>query len=937
MKRRFLSSLRARLLALLFLAIAPWIAALGYHLWGQRQEAIADAVEAEQNLVRAAAVREDQAIQNAHGLLRVLSSLPEIQAGTAEDCQIRLADILVSAGEGYANLLVTDGAGRGLCSAHGVSQKDFGDRDWYRNAVAGRGFVVGRYIIGRIQGRPILSTALPVLDEQGRVERVLMAALDVAWLDRALQRSNMGSGAAMALIDSHGVVVARHPADPQAIGKPYRLGPVVADIAAGKEQGTGEQLGEGGRRMLFAYSRLPGGTDKEGRVYVAVSIPKEQVLAQAHRDFAANLAILGALTLGLMAAAWFLTESFVLRKVKVLVDASRRIAAGDFKARAALGHGHGELTELADAFDEMAASIERHFQQAMGIMEVAPEAIILADEAGRIVMANVQTQKLFGYSDGELIGQSIEILLPERLRFQHRGHRARYARTGVYRDMGARTDLVARRKDGSEFPVDVSLGVLARDQGKLTVSAVRDISERKQHEAQIIHQATHDALTELPNRAFFRELLTRGLAQAQRSEKLLAVMFLDLDGFKNINDTLGHEAGDVLLKGTAQRIVSVLRKDDVVARQGGDEFTILLQGIHAVPDIIQIAEKLLAVIAEPLHYDHHDMYVTGSIGITIFPFDDTDVDSLLRNADTAMYKAKDAGKNRFSFYTAEMNAQIRDRMEIEAGLRHALQENQFVLYYQPQVEIHDLGVVGMEALIRWNHPERGMIPPDRFIPVAEESGLIVPIGEWVLRTACHQIKAWQEAGFRDIKVAVNLSARQFHQERLVEMVGQVIKETGLDPHSGALELELTESMVMRSGERTAKTMASLHAMGLKIAIDDFGTGYSSLSYLKHFPISTLKIDRSFVRDVALDPDDAAIAATVVALGHSLSLKVIAEGVETLDQLMRLRHMGCDEVQGYYLSKPLPAEAATEFLRAAAASSAGQAAQGSAGARPFRPS
>jgi diguanylate cyclase (GGDEF)-like protein/PAS domain S-box-containing protein len=677
--------------------------------------------------------------------------------------------------------------------------------------------------------------------------------------------------------------------------------------------------------VLFAYTRLAARGVDSAHVYVAVSIPTDTALSGASHAFAVNLVLLWTLTLVLLVGTWFLTESFVLRKVKALVEASRRIAAGDFTARAALGRGHGELGELAEAFDHMAGSIERHFNQAMGIMAAAPEAMVISDETGRIVMTNAQTQQLFGYADHELIGQPVEILIPERLRASHAGHRGRYH--GNPRTMGMRMDLVARRKDGSEFPVDISLGVLASEQGRLVVSAIRDISERKLHEAKITHQATHDALTDLPNRAYFRDLLARGLAQAQRTETLLAVLFLDLDGFKNINDTLGHEAGDALLKTVAQRIVGVLRKDDVVARQGGDEFTIMLQGIHTVPDIIQIADKLLEAVSRPVAHGEHPMYVTASIGITISPFDDEDVDSLLRNADTAMYQAKGAGKNRFSFYTAEMNAEIVDRMEIEAGLRRALDEDQFVLHYQPQAEIKGLGVIGMEALIRWNHPERGMIPPDRFIPVAEESGLIVPIGEWVLRTACRQIKEWQAAGFHDLKVSVNLSPRQFHQERLLEMIARVLEETGLDPRSGALGLELTESMVMHNSERAASIMARLHAMGLSIAIDDFGTGYSSLSHLKRFPISTLKIDRSFVRDIASDPDDAAIASTVVALGHSLKLRVIAEGVETDDQLQRLRAMGCDEMQGYYLSKPLPVEAATNFLRLARTDSAKRPALG----------
>ena len=920
MKRQIFSSLRSRLLLLMLIAMTPWVLALAYHMWEERNHAIAEAIGAELALARSASTRQEQAIANARNLLMVLATLPEVRTGAADACRARLVDIHHSASEEFANFLVTDAHGAMLCAAKGRANMDFSDRDWYRDAVGSRGFVVGRYIIGRIQGRPILSVATPILDEDGRVARVAMVALDVAWLGRLLQASNIGTDATMSVIDSQGVVMARHDhalaADHGILGKPHSLAPLVADIAAGKEEGTGEGVNGHNVRVLYAYARLPGSADQGGRVYVGVTLPRQVILAQAHRDFALNMAWLGALTLALLVGTWFLTESFVLRKVATLAKAARRIASGDFKARAALGHGHGELSELSHAFDDMARSIEEQFQQTRGVMDVTPEAIILSDEAGRIVMVNAHACEMFGYAEDELLGQPVEMLVPPRLRAAHRGHRERYDGVAISRGMGDRMDLCACRKDGGEFPVDVSIGMLKNEQGKLSVSAVRDISERKKFEAQIIHQATHDALTELPNRVFFRELLTRAMAQARRAQKLMAVMFVDLDGFKNINDTLGHEAGDALLKSIAQRIVSVLRKDDVVARQGGDEFTIMLQGVKVFQDIVQVAVKMLEVIAEPLHYDHHEMHVTASVGITVFPVDDEDVDSLLRNADTAMYRAKEAGKNAFRFYTAEMNAAIRERMEIEAGLRHALQEGQFTLAYQPQAEIHDLGVIGMEALVRWNHPELGPIPPDKFIPVAEDSGLIVPIGEWVLRGACRQIKLWREMGFHDLKIAVNLSARQFHQENLLDMIAGVLAETGLDPRSGALELELTESMVVQNIERTVAIMAKLSQMGLRIAIDDFGTGYSSLSYLKRFAISTLKIDRSFVRDIVSDVDDSAIASTVVALGHSLELRVIAEGVETLEQLEHLRAMGCDEIQGYYLGRPLPAEAATHFLRAA---------------------
>jgi len=575
---------------------------------------------------------------------------------------------------------------------------------------------------------------------------------------------------------------------------------------------------------------------------------------------------------------------------------------------------------LARAFDEMAASLQQSFEQAQRVMEVAPESFVVSDAQGCIVMVNAQTEKLFGYCRDELLGQPVEMLIPVRARESHARQRQTYLAAPAVRDMGVRRDLSARRKDGTEFPVDISLGPLQTDKGRLIISAVRDISERKEFESRILHQATHDALTDLPNRVMFREHVAHAMLHATRSEKLMAVLFLDLDGFKNINDTLGHEAGDELLRAVTGRLVGVLRQDDLIGRQGGDEFTILLQGFRIVQDIVYIVEKLLGAIAEPFVLGSNEMHVTASIGVTVFPFDDNEVESLLRNADTAMYQAKEAGKNCFRFYTAEMNAAMCERMEIENGLRHALEQGQFSLHYQPQTSIESGRVVGVEALLRWHHPELGMIPPAKFIPVAEESGMIVPIGEWVLRTACRQAKAWEAAGLPRLKVAVNLSARQFRQSNLLEMIGQVLQETGLDPQSGMLELELTESMVMRNVEESVVTLNSMHQMGLQLSIDDFGTGYSSLSYLKRFPINTLKIDQSFVRDITSDPEDAAIAVAIVDLAHSLKLNVVAEGVETREQLDFLSAISCNEAQGYYFSRPLAPDALEKFLREAMAGS-----------------
>ena len=910
------SSLRARLLALIVIAIIPWLGVTAFHAWQDRQGVINEAMSDEMQLVRDAIAQQDNTVSDAKSLLQILSALPEIRAGTPQACKDRLVTVHGQL-PGYINLLVTDAHGTLLCASQGTGQHNFSDRAWFKQTLQTGHFVVAPYVIGRINGHPILPTAAPITDAQGKIQRVILAAIDVKWIGQLLDTGKLPPDTSISVLDAHGAVIARQPARPNENGKRHPLWRTDA-VASGQTSGRGEARYPNGELRLFTYGALSSNSGSVGQnaVYVVVSTPKEQVLAQANGRFTFNMLFLAVFTVLVLALAWYGASAFVLRRIHALVGAARRIREGDFSARVAFGgQGNNELHELAQAFDGMAESVESHFRQNAVIMEVMPEALVISGEHGRIVISNAHTEQLFGYSREDLMGQPIEILFPERMRKAYADYRDARCAASAVREMGVDAEFFARHKDGTEFPVDISLGPLKTDKGDWVISTMRDVSERKKIESQILHQATHDALTGLPNRRLFQELLSRAMAHALRTERIVAVIFLDLDGFKKINDTLGHEEGDKLLKVVAERLLGLLRQDDVVARQGGDEFTILLQDVRIVQDMIQVAEKLLACIAEPLRVGTREMHITASIGITVFPFDDNDVDSLLRNADTAMYRAKELGKNNFQFYTAEMNAAMCERMEIESGLRRALQKGQFVLHYQPQCQIASGKIVGVEALIRWHHPQQGMISPAKFIPVAEESGLIVPIGEWVLRTACRQIKHWREAGMPHLKMAVNLSARQFNQANLLRMIQGILEETGIDPRSGALELELTESMVMHNVEASVDTLKRLHEMGLQISIDDFGTGYSSLSYLRRFAINTLKIDQSFVRDITVDPEDAALASMIVTLGHSLKLNVLAEGVETIEQLHLLQAMGCNEAQGFYLSKPLPAEALDPLLRA----------------------
>jgi diguanylate cyclase (GGDEF)-like protein len=435
--------------------------------------------------------------------------------------------------------------------------------------------------------------------------------------------------------------------------------------------------------------------------------------------------------------------------------------------------------------------------------------------------------------------------------------------------------------------------------------------ERAAQEERIRHQAYHDPLTELPNRASFTEHLEEAMRRAKRASWPLALLFVDLDLFKRVNDSLGHDAGDRLLRVVAERIRRAVREADILFRMGGDEFTVLLEDVRGPEEAAMVASRMLEAIAEPVQLQHHEISVSASIGIALYPRDDTLGERLLKSADTAMYRAKELGRNRYAFFAREMNERVESQMMIEAALRRALRNDEFVLHFQPRVSASGRAT-GAEALLRWQHPEWGLVEPARFVPLLEETGLVVPVGAWVLREACRHAKAWQDAGLPPLRVSVNLSSRQFRSEGLFEVVSEALRSSGLAPQ--LLELELTESLLVENVEHAMGVMGRLKAIGTAISIDDFGTGYSSLGYLKRFPIDSLKIDKSFVRDIATSPKDAAIVKAISALARSLGIGLIAEGVEEAWQVEFLRARQCTEMQGYLFSRPLPADQVVEALR-----------------------
>jgi diguanylate cyclase (GGDEF)-like protein len=433
----------------------------------------------------------------------------------------------------------------------------------------------------------------------------------------------------------------------------------------------------------------------------------------------------------------------------------------------------------------------------------------------------------------------------------------------------------------------------------------------KQRTAELEHLVYHDPLTQLPNRVLFEDRLNQALAAAERNAQPLAVLLLSVDRFKKVNDSLGHATGDRLLCALAGRIANCFPASETVARFEGDEFAVLLPHVRGTEEIARATAQIQRCLALPFTLGGHELFITLSIGVSLFPHDGDNVETLLKNSGAALYRAKEAGGNNCQFYTSDMNAKALKRLRLESSLRRALEREEFIVYYQPKVETDSLKIVGMEALVRWQHPELGLVSPSEFIPVAEDTGLIEPLGEWVLRTACAQNKTWQDAGLPPLRVAVNISGRQFQRHDLLATIRRTLDETRLPAHQ--LELELTESSIMKNHEQAIRTLGELKAMGVRISIDDFGTGYSSMQYLKRLPIDVLKIDRSFVQDATTDPDSAALIMGIIALAHNLRLKVVAEGVETEEQRRFLHLLRCDKMQGYLFSKPLPPEAFAELI------------------------
>jgi diguanylate cyclase (GGDEF)-like protein/PAS domain S-box-containing protein len=567
---------------------------------------------------------------------------------------------------------------------------------------------------------------------------------------------------------------------------------------------------------------------------------------------------------------------------------------------------------------ERAANTESQFEQnerAQVTLNSIGDAVVSTDVAGNVTYLNIVAQTLTGWSQHEAAGHPLEDVFriidgttraqaPNPMEFAIRENKT----------VSLTPNCVLIRRDGAESPIEDSAAPIHDRQGHVTgaVMVFHDVSAARAATLKMAYLAQHDSLTDLPNRILFNDRLTEAMTLASRYRRQLAVLFLDVDRFKHVNDSLGHDIGDRLLQSMAQRLLGCVRASDTVSRQGGDEFVILLSELTHAQDATVCADKILESLRAPHRIDKYDVQVTASIGIVTYPDDGTDCETLMKHADFAMYHAKDNGRDNRQFFKRDLNLRAVKRQALEDSMRHALEREEFSVHYQPKVNLESGEIVGVEALIRWLHPDLGLVSPAEFIPIAEECGLMIPIGRWVMGQACHQAQAWREIGLAPIRIAVNISAAELRARDFLKGVGVILEETGLDPH--LLELELTETFLVQDSTAMSAVLHDLKRLGLKLALDDFGTGYSSLNHLRRFPIDTLKIDRSFVRNITTNSDDASIICAVISMGKNLHMRVVAEGVETREQLTFLRDRECPFGQGYYFSQPVTGQACTQLLR-----------------------
>ncbi|MBU1214683.1 MAG: EAL domain-containing protein [Gammaproteobacteria bacterium] len=763
----------------------------------------------------------------------------------------------------------------------------------------------------------LVDVASPVFDHKNNLLGVLCGHIYWSWASEALD-SKRTPGQDIFLLSNDGKVLS----GPEAAWADFNaMAPdTMAHIRSGAKNGYQIEQFNNGRTYLVGHATSSGYRDYKGFGWTAVVREDITTAFAPARALQEHILLVGAL-LGLF-FTWltWLMAGRIAGPIRNISLEAEKVAGGDLSYDVPPHRSENEVGHLSQAIHDMVDNLTREIKQrreaeaglslAAKVFEQNSEAIIVTDAENRIVMVNRAFSDITGYSANEVIGKNP--------RFMASGRQVAQFYRAMWKELleknSWRGEIWNKRKSGEIFPEFLTISTVRSEQGEITnfIGVFIDITERKLEEERITRLANYDTLSGLPNRNLLADRVEQAVAQAERHDSKLAMFFIDLDHFKHINDSLGHDIGDELLKQVSERLKLCLRRTDTLARQGGDEFIALITDIGSENEASFVADKMISACASGFEINGHLLHVTPSIGISLCPDDGNTQVQLMRNADLAMYRAKDSGRNRFAFYEEQMNRKAVERLRLENDLRGAIEQQQFSLYYQPKVACVDHSVVGMEALLRWQHPEFGFISPTVFIPVAEQTGLINGIGDWVLRQAVLQQRMWQSQGHSIVPVSVNLSVAQFQQADLVDRIVRIVREGGLEARY--IELELTESMLMESAIDQHNVLNQLSAAGFNLALDDFGTGYSSLSRLKMMPMSSLKIDQSFVRDIASDANDRSIVSATAALAHAMGIKVVAEGVEQPGQLEFIQSLHCEEYQGFLFSPPLPAEEAVRFLK-----------------------
>jgi diguanylate cyclase (GGDEF)-like protein len=941
--------LRARLLLLVLLAVVPALAVILYNGLQERRQAAAEARADAMALARGIATDQQRLILDTRQLLTLLSELPQVRSSAPDSCGAFLRQLLQQ-GSPYANLGLIAADGRIVCSAvpfpPGVTAAD---RPYFQRAMRTRDFAIGDYQIGRITGLATVNFGYPVLAPGGGVRAVVFAALPVTWLEKRIAQAELPAGSAATVIDPSLTILARYPDNARWAGKTIRETGLVAAIRESRGQGTAETTGVDGVPRLYAITPLldlPGG----GRVYLAVGTPASLAYASANHALTNNLvAILVLATLVLLAAAWG-SEVFVLRQIRALLRATRRLGAGDLSARAAAADGRGEIRELAGSFNEMAGILEERAREA-------------SDHLASIARQNRVYAVLSGINSALLRIRDRDELLTElcRIAVEHGGFRMAMVhlvepetdslRTAAHagaadapaaapgQAVGEDSLVRAARRDGREaiarelppnaagycsaaaFPLRVDgavVGVLSlyavepdffdEEEVHLLKDLTADAAlglEYLEKERRLQYFAQYDPLTNLPNRTLFEDRLGQAVARARQTDRHAAVVVMDLVELPQINAALGHAAGDRALQEMAKYLGGAVRDGDTVSRLGSEEFGLLLVDVAKVADVSALLSSILDKAPRSLSVEDQEVYLSLRVGVALCPHDGVDGPSLVQKATLACHT--DPAGGAVTFFSEALNVQVQRRREIERELRHAIERDELTLFYQPVVDVPSRVVVGVEGLLRWQSEALGPLSPGEFIPVAEQTGLIGALGEWIVVKACEQSRLWHQVGVPRIRINVNVSVDQLRQPDFVTRLTDILRDSGTDPASLALGIEITESALMEDVEAAVAAILHFRDLGLAIYVDDFGTGYSSLSYLRQLPIDTLKIDASFIRDIPGDPDAVAVVKGIIAMAHSLELRVIAEGVETEEQFAVLKELRCDAVQGYLFSKPARAE------------------------------